>query len=118
MSLVRNKDTKPELAVRRLVYAMGYRYRLHGRLPGRPDLVFGRRQRVIFIHGCFWHRHAGCPNCRLPRSRLDFWKPKLEANQQRDRRNLARLRRLGWRILTVWECELRSLTFHRFRVLT
>ena len=106
MSLVRNKDTKPELAARRLVYAMGYRYRLHGRLPGRPDMVFASRRRVIFVHGCFWHRHRGCPNCRLPKSRLDFWQPKLEANRLRDRRNVTKLRRLGWRVLIVWECQL------------
>ncbi len=96
MSRVKSRDTKPELAVRRLVHSMGYRYRLHGKLPGRPDLVFAARRKVIFVHGCFWHRHSGCPNCRLPKSRLAFWKPKLEANKKRDRKNQQSLRRLGW----------------------
>lgn len=105
MSRVRSKDTKPELAVRRLVHSLGYRYRLHGKkLPGNPDLVFASRQKVIFVHGCFWHRHPRCRNTRLPKSRLDFWKPKLEANRKRDLRNQRKLRQLGWRYLVVWEC--------------
>jgi len=109
MGRVRSKDTKPELRVRRLVHGLGYRYRLHGRaLPGCPDLVFASRRRVVFVHGCFWHRHKGCPNCRLPKSRLDFWQPKLEANEKRDRRNRNRLRKLGWRVLVIWECETRD----------
>ncbi|MCD4728887.1 MAG: very short patch repair endonuclease [Pirellulales bacterium] len=109
MARVRCKDTKPEIAVRRLVHSLGYRYRLHAHsLPGCPDMVFSSRRKVIFVHGCFWHRHKGCPNCRLPKSRLDFWKPKLEANRQRDAKNRNRLRKLGWRILIVWECEVAS----------
>ncbi len=85
MSRVRNKDTKPEMRVRRLVHALGYRYRLHdSRLPGRPDLVFKSRHKVIFVHGCFWHRHDRCELCRMPKSRLQFWKPKLKANRERD----------------------------------
>ncbi|HBI46414.1 MAG TPA: very short patch repair endonuclease, partial [Planctomycetales bacterium] len=85
MSRVRNKDTKPELVVRRLVHSLGYRYRLHsGRLPGRPDIVFAGRKKVVFVHGCFWHRHRGCALCRMPKSRLDFWAPKLEGNRRRD----------------------------------
>jgi DNA mismatch endonuclease, patch repair protein len=109
MSRVRCKDTKPEMVVRRLVYSLGYRYRLHvGWLPGRPDMVFSARRKVVFVHGCFWHRHKGCSNCRLPKSRLGFWKPKLEANRQRDKRNQNRLRRLGWGTLVVWECEIRN----------
>lgn len=109
MSRVRSRDTKPELVVRRLVHAAGYRYRLHRRdLPGTPDLVFRQRRKVIFVHGCFWHRHAGCPNCRLPKTRLDFWRPKLEANAVRDRDALRRLKRLGWSVLVVWECEVRN----------
>jgi DNA mismatch endonuclease, patch repair protein len=107
MSRVRNKDTKPEMAVRRLVYRMGFRYRLHSRtLPGKPDLVFPRRKRVIFVHGCFWHRHSGCALARMPKSRLEFWKPKMEANRKRDSRNQRLLRKEGWRILVVWECQL------------
>ncbi|MBN2022016.1 MAG: DNA mismatch endonuclease Vsr [Pirellulales bacterium] len=110
MARVRCKDTKPEIAVRRLVHSLGYRYRLHSsRLPGCPDLVFSSRRKVIFVHGCFWHRHSGCRNCRLPKSRLEFWRPKLEANRRRDRRNRDRLRRLGWGVLVVWECELANV---------
>jgi len=111
MSRVRHKDTGPEWAVRRLVHAMGYRYRLHGRsLPGRPDLVFPGRKAVIFVHGCFFHRHPDprCKLARLPKSRLDFWLPKLEGNRARDHRNCAELLGIGWRVLTLWECELRD----------
>ncbi|GJH07708.1 DNA mismatch endonuclease Vsr [Caballeronia novacaledonica] len=107
MALVRAKDTKPELLVRRLVHGMGYRYRLHRReLPGTPDLVFPGRGKVIFIHGCFWHRHVRCALARLPKSRGDFWLPKLTANAERDARNVRALRRLGWNVLTIWECQL------------
>lgn len=107
MALVRAKDTKPELFVRRLAHGMGYRYRLHRRdLPGTPDLVFPSRRKVIFVHGCFWHRHARCALARLPKSRGDFWLPKLTANAERDVRNMRALRRLGWSTLTIWECQL------------
>jgi DNA mismatch endonuclease (patch repair protein) len=109
MSRVRNKDTKPEMRVRRLVHALGYRYRLHaGSLPGRPDLVFNSRRKVIFVHGCFWHRHEGCPLCRLPKSRLRFWKPKLKANRERDLKNQKKIAEMGWDCLVIWECELRD----------
>ena len=109
MGLVRGKDTGPEIAVRRLAYGLGYRYRLHGKgLPGRPDLVFGKKKKVIFVHGCFWHRHgdSSCKLARLPKSRLDFWVPKLEANKERDIRNQEALRAEGWGVLVIWECEL------------
>jgi DNA mismatch endonuclease (patch repair protein) len=109
MSLVRGKDTGPELIVRRLVHGLGYRYRLHRRdLPGKPDLVFPSRRAVILVHGCFWHQHPdpGCKLARQPKSRIDFWGPKLRANHIRDVRNLDELTALGWRVLTVWECEL------------
>ena len=109
MSRVRSKDTRPELLVRKLVHALGYRYRLHARdLPGQPDLVFRRTRKVIFVHGCFWHRHKGCPLARLPKSRLDFWIPKLEGNRQRDQRNRGALLKDGWKVLTVWECETKD----------
>ena len=113
MSRVRSKDTKPEWIVRRLVHGLGYRYKLHdAALPGKPDLVFPARRKVIFIHGCFWHRHgARCPLTRLPKSKLDFWRPKLERNRERDQRNKRLLRAAGWRVLTIWECQLsRDLT--------
>ena len=109
MSRVRNKDTKPEWIVRRLVHRLGFRYRLHsGRLPGRPDLVFPSKHKAIFVHGCFWHRHPGCRNCRTPKSRLGFWKPKLRANRVRDLKNERALKKLGWRFLVVWECEVKD----------
>ena len=109
MSRVRSKDTNPEMTVRRLVHGAGYRYRLHVRiLPGTPDLVFAGRRKVIFVHGCFWHRHKRCALARLPKSHLGFWLPKLEENRRRDMRNLARLRKMGWSVLTVWECELKN----------
>jgi DNA mismatch endonuclease, patch repair protein len=107
MSRVRARDTAPEMSVRRLVHGMGYRYRLHSTaLPGKPDLVFGKRKKVIFVHGCFWHRHSNCALARMPKSRLDFWLPKLEGNRKRDKRNLHGLRKLGWESLVVWECEI------------
>lgn len=95
------------MKLRRLVHGMGYRYRLHVKeLPGKPDLVFPSRHAVIFMHGCFWHRHKGCKLARLPKSKLDFWKPKLEENKKRDLRNQWRLRDLRWRVLVVWECQI------------
>ncbi|WP_238375811.1 very short patch repair endonuclease [Ectothiorhodospira magna] len=110
MSRVRSKDTKPEMRVRRLVHGMGYRYRLHRRdLPGCPDLVFPSRWAVIFVHGCFWHRHRGCALARLPKSRVEFWEAKLEGNRLRDENNQRRLRELGWRVLIVWECQVADL---------
>jgi DNA mismatch endonuclease (patch repair protein) len=109
MSRIKGKDTKPELFVRRLVHGMGYRYRLHGKgLPGRPDLVFAKRLKVIFVHGCFWHRHVGCGLARLPKSRLDFWQCKLDGNVERDREVERRLAELGWKVMIVWECEVKS----------
>ena len=109
MSLVRGKDTQPELVVRKLVHAMGFRYALHRRgLAGRPDLVFAPRKKVIFVHGCFWHRHSSskCRLARLPKTRLNFWLAKLESNRLRDEKNMRALRSLGWEILLVWECQL------------
>jgi DNA mismatch endonuclease (patch repair protein) len=111
MARVRSKDTRPEMRVRKLAFALGYRYRLHDRkLPGCPDLVFRPRRKVIFVHGCFWHRHARCALARLPKSRLDFWIPKLEGNKLRDQRNKRALARRGWKVLTIWECQLGDLS--------
>lgn len=107
MALIRGADTKPELFVRRLVHSLGYRYRLHRRdLPGKPDLVFPGRKSVIFVHGCFWHRHEGCRKARLPKSRFSYWIPKLEGNKARDKQNKNALAKQGWRVLVIWECEL------------
>src|SRR5689334_24957009 len=110
-------NTKPELAVRRLLHSMGYRFRLFAKeLPGKPDLVFRPRRKAIFVHGCFWHRHPDptCKLARMPKSRLDFWGPKLTANRERDIRHQSELDALGWAYLIVWECELR----HREQVQT
>jgi DNA mismatch endonuclease, patch repair protein len=107
MARIGGKDTAPELVVRRLLHSLGYRFRLYRRdLPGRPDIVFGTRRKVVFVNGCFWHAH-GCRIGRPPKSRLEFWGPKLERNRQRDARNRAKLRRLGWRTLTLWQCQTR-----------
>jgi DNA mismatch endonuclease (patch repair protein) len=109
MSRIRGTDTRPELAVRRLVHAMGYRFRLHRRdLPGRPDLVFLSRRKVIFVHGCFWHAHSDCKAFRLPKTRRDWWQAKLTANIHRDRHNEAMLVAAGWAVLVVWECQVQS----------
>lgn len=109
MAGIRNKDSAPEMRLRRLIHGMGFRYRLHVRaLPGTPDVVFPARRAVIFMHGCFWHRHEGCALARLPKSRIEFWKKKLESNRLRDRNTLASLSRLGWRVLVVWECQMKD----------
>ena len=110
MSKVRGKDTGPEMAVRRIAHALGYRYRLHCRdLPGTPDLVFRRMKKVIFVHGCLWHRH-GCVLDRPPKSRKEFWEAKLQGNKERDRKRQHELRKLGWRVLVLWECQLERKT--------
>ena len=109
MSRVRSKNTKPELQVRRRIWSLGYRYRLHSnKLPGKPDLVFARRRKVIFIHGCFWHQHKNCRQYRMPNTRLDFWIPKLQGNVKRDRLNQRSIRRLGWEYFIIWECQLKD----------
>ena len=107
MAAVPQKDTKPEMIVRRMAHAMGYRYRLHVRkLPGSPDLVFPRLKKVIFVHGCFWHRH-GCKRTTTPASRVEYWSKKFEENVKRDRRNVRELERAGWSVLVIWECWTR-----------
>ena len=111
MSLIRSRDTKPEKAVRHLVSGMGYRYRLHSRkLPGCPDIVLPGKRKAIFVHGCFWHLHAGCGNNRPPKSRRDFWLPKLRENRRRDGVKSRELRRMGWRALVIWECQIKRPT--------
>jgi len=106
MSLIRSKDTKPELVVRKAVWAAGFRYRLHGNgLPGRPDLVFPALRTVVFVNGCYWHAHS-CQKGRIPGQNSRFWSSKFEANKARDERNVRRLRRDGWSVLTIWECSL------------
>jgi DNA mismatch endonuclease (patch repair protein) len=105
MQSVKTRDTGPELTVRRIVYRLGYRYRLNAKnLPGRPDIVLPGRMKAIFVHGCFWHGHC-CRKGRAPKSRLDYWKPKLKTNKKRDAAQLRALTQLGWSVLTVWQCE-------------
>jgi len=109
MAGIRGKNTNPEHVVRKALFASGFRFRLHRRdLPGIPDIVLPRKQIVIFVHGCFWHRHQSCANAKLPTTRPDFWLQKLEGNKQRDRRNIEALLALGWRVLVVWECTTRK----------
>jgi DNA mismatch endonuclease, patch repair protein len=106
MAAVKSRDTTPELAVRRLVHSMGYRYRLHVRsLAGTPDLVFPRLRKIINVNGCFWHLH-GCRRCRVPSSRRGYWTAKLQRNAARDKRTVRQLRRGGWRVLVLWECQI------------
>lgn len=109
MSKIRSQDTKPEMRIRRQLHALGYRYRLHDRrLPGKPDLVFAGRGKVIFINGCFWHAH-NCPRGeRLPKSNLEYWSQKRRRNQERDSVQRSKLVELGWAYMDVWECEIRS----------
>ncbi|MEQ1886055.1 MAG: very short patch repair endonuclease [Bryobacteraceae bacterium] len=110
MSRVRSKNTKPELIVRHLAWALGYRYRLHARdLPGSPDLVFRRIRKVVFVHGCFFHQHC-CPAGTIPKTNTAFWQTKLHRNIERDEDNIANLTQSGWDVLTIWECELKNPT--------
>jgi DNA mismatch endonuclease (patch repair protein) len=107
MQRIKGKDTKPEMAVRRALWAAGYRYRLHDRsLPGRPDLILKGLRTAIFVHGCFWHAHEGCPAFRPPKTRQDYWTAKLARNQARDREAVRKLEEDGWRVVVLWECQL------------
>ena len=109
MSRIRGTNTKPELLVRKYLWHTGFRYRLHvAGLPGRPDLVLPKWNAVVFVHGCFWHRHAGCPYFRMPKTRAAFWDAKLTRNKERDSTAIAALRHGGWRVAVVWECALRT----------
>lgn len=108
MALIRSRDTKPELRVRRIIHAMGYRYRLHkSDLPGKPDLTFISRKKVVFVHGCFWHGHK-CSLGRIPKTRIEFWTRKIEKNKENDKKNLLHLKDLGWESLVLWECQLKD----------
>lgn len=118
MAQIRSKNTMPELAVRSLVFGMGYRYRIHDKeLPGKPDLAFRGRRKVIFVNGCFWHGH-GCKYSRVPKSRVRYWSQKISGNKERDRRNIEALRRLGWTVMVVWTCELKDLAALRERTIS
>lgn len=107
MSRIRGKDTQPEKRLRSILHRAGYRFRLHSpNLPGRPDIVLPKHHAVIFVHGCYWHRHPDCPKATMPSTRPEFWKAKFEATVERDRRKAEELESMGWRVITVWECEL------------
>ena len=118
MSRIKRRNTKPELIVRRIAHGLGFRFRLHrGDLPGSPDVVFPRYRTVVFVHGCFWHRHDGCRYAYRPKSRIQFWTKKFEENVVRDARNEMALRNLGWRVLVIWECETKDQAVVRARLL-
>ena len=109
MGRVKGRDTKPEILVRSIVHRMGYRFRIHRReLPGNPDIVLPRHRKVIFVHGCFWHGHRRCPRSERPSSNKSFWNTKLDKNVERDERLRRVLRRMGWKVFVVWECETRA----------
>jgi DNA mismatch endonuclease (patch repair protein) len=109
MGSVKSKDTTPEKKIRSLLHALGYRFRLHRKdLPGRPDIVLPKYYTVIFVHGCFWHRHPGCKRASLPTSNVDYWEKKFERNVERDKENKDKLLKKGWKVLTIWECELKD----------
>ena len=109
MARVKGRNTKPEKVVRSLLHGMGYRFRLHRKeLPGKPDVVLPKYRKVVFVHGCFWHGHYGCRRAARPSSNTEFWNTKIDGNMERDRRSVISLESLGWRALTVWECELRD----------
>lgn len=109
MSRIAGKHTSPELRVRRMAHSMGLRFRLHRKdLPGNPDIVFPGRRVAIFVHGCFWHRHDGCPKASLPKTRTEFWQNKFDANVVRDERSIGALTEAGWKVAVVWECETKN----------
>jgi DNA mismatch endonuclease, patch repair protein len=117
MRSIRSANTGPEMLVRRLVHRMGYRYRLHVKnLPGKPDLVFVAKRKIIFVHGCFWHFHIGCRDGKIPQSRENYWRPKLLKNRERDVENIRSLEAEGWNILVIWECELKDEVQLRVRL--
>jgi DNA mismatch endonuclease (patch repair protein) len=109
MRAVRSRNTQPEVRVRQIAHALGYRFRLHFRkLPGNPDIAFPGRRKAVFVHGCFWHRHKGCRRASIPKSNRAFWRAKLARNASRDAEELAAIRKQGWRALVVWECEIKN----------
>jgi DNA mismatch endonuclease (patch repair protein) len=109
MRRITSKNTSPEMAVRQMLFRLGYRYRLHRRdLPGKPDIVFGGRRKLIFVHGCFWHAHS-CHKAHQPKTNEAYWSPKLKRNQERDARHHQELRTAGWNVLTIWECQLKDM---------
>jgi DNA mismatch endonuclease (patch repair protein) len=118
MGSIRSQDTIPELQIRSLIHRLGFRFRVHSKkLPGRPDIVFSKHKKIILVHGCFWHRHADCSKGKLPKTNLDYWKPKLQRNKQRDAMNRRELESQGWRVLVIWQCELKKLNVLTKRII-
>ena len=114
MSRIKGKNTRPEILVRSILHRLGFRFRLHAKnLPGRPDIVLPKYKTVIFVHGCFWHRHRGCKNCTTPTNRREFWITKLEGNAARDKLHRKALQKLGWRTLVIWECDVEAAKIGR-----
>lgn len=119
MGRVKNKSTKPELKIRKLIYSLGYRYRLHDTdLPGKPDIVFKSKKMVIFVHGCFWHRHNNCKRTRTPKSNIKFWENKFSNNVIRDNKVQYKLRELGWDYLIIWECEINDTSKVKAKIIS
>lgn len=117
MRRIRGKNTQPETTVRKFVFSMGYRYRLHYEaLPGRPDMAFVRKRKVIFVHGCFWHRHTSCKFARMPKTNSAFWAQKLQRNVARDALRRSQLHKLGWKTMVIWECEARFISKYKKRI--
>jgi len=109
MSRIKGRNTAPEVQVRSILHRAGFRFRLHRKdLPGKPDIVLPKRGAIVFVHGCFWHRHQECRNCTTPKTNADFWQPKFDGNVARDHQNAKTLRKMGWKVIVVWECELAS----------
>ena len=109
MSRIRSRDTVPEMIVRRLLFSMGYRYRVNSKdLPGKPDIVFTRKRKVIFVHGCFWHRHADCRYATMPNSNTNFWHAKFNRTKERDKENYESLKLMGWEYIVIWECKIKK----------
>lgn len=112
MSKISGKDTKPEIIVRKYLFSKGFRYRKNvNELPGKPDIVLLKYKIIIFIHGCFWHGHEGCKKSTLPTTNLEFWKDKLEKNKERDKFNILKLQEIGWKVIVIWQCELKNIAF-------
>ncbi len=109
MAAIRAKDTLPEMKVRSLIHSLGYRYRLHRKdLPGKPDIVLRKYKTVIFVHGCFWHHHKNCKRANWPKSNQEYWIPKIKRNVERDKKHTKELKKLGWKVITIWECETKN----------
>tara|TARA_Y100001978_G_scaffold39803_1_gene35393 strand:- start:162 stop:530 length:369 start_codon:yes stop_codon:yes gene_type:complete len=117
MSAIRSKNTKPEIAVRKLLHSMGYRFRLHGKdLPGSPDIVLPKYKTVIFVHGCFWHRHENCKYASTPKTRIEFWENKFKANVKRDLEIQENIKNIEWRSFVIWECETKNMENLRVKI--